>query len=340
MSAWVRKNWIAGLVGVTQLLGYSAFAQAPVSVAVPPLSNGVQSAVRAMPPLPPAVKPPVDFFRELLAATPIARNVLLANRSPGSKDAILAKVKEYEQLEPEERELRLKATELQYWLTPLLSMSVSNRDERLSLVPSKDLKQLIQDRLRQWDELSAQQQADFLIEKDALGMMVNPAGSSDAQPELRQLVERVKKTKIEAGERRLAAMSDEERQRAIETYTNMFVLSTADKTRALQTLSEPERQQIQRTLDAFGRLPAPKRAICLRSFEQFACLSPDERDQFLKNAARWESMTPSERQKWRNLVQKFSRMPPPMPFTAPPLPTVPSRLAPKFVATNPAAGGN
>src|SRR5437773_2160 len=63
------------------------------------------------PPAPPAIKPPVDFFRELLALSPSQRDNVLKGRSPESKVSVLAKVREYESLDADERELRLRATE-------------------------------------------------------------------------------------------------------------------------------------------------------------------------------------------------------------------------------------
>ena len=57
---------------------------------------------------------PVYFFRQLLAMTPQEREDYLTNRPPEIHERILAKVHEYLALEPDERELRLRATELRW----------------------------------------------------------------------------------------------------------------------------------------------------------------------------------------------------------------------------------
>ena len=52
--------------------------------------------------------------------TPDERENFLTNRPPEIRKRILAKVGEYEALDPDERELRLRATELRWYLMPLL----------------------------------------------------------------------------------------------------------------------------------------------------------------------------------------------------------------------------
>src|SRR5579859_5200181 len=96
-------------------------------------------------PMPPA-RSPVDSFRELLAMTPIERRNCLTNRPPESQKRILAKLQEYQTLKPEERELRLRATELHYYLIQFLGNASTNRDSQLELIPSQ-IRKLVSDRL-------------------------------------------------------------------------------------------------------------------------------------------------------------------------------------------------
>ena len=72
-------------------------------------------------------KSPVDLFRQLLAMTSEERSDFLTNRPPELRDRILAKVGEYEALEPNEREIRLRATELRWYLMPLLRIAPTTR---------------------------------------------------------------------------------------------------------------------------------------------------------------------------------------------------------------------
>ena len=68
----------------------------------------------------------------------------LTNRPPEIRARILAKVREYQALDPDERELRLRATELRWYLMPLLREPPTNRAARLAQVP-EDLRELVQD---------------------------------------------------------------------------------------------------------------------------------------------------------------------------------------------------
>ena len=92
-------------------------------------------------------KSPVDFFRQLLAMTPDERDDFLTNRPPEIRARILAKVAEYEALNPNDRELRLRATELRWYLMPLLRESPTNRAARLAQMPA-DMRELVKTGLK------------------------------------------------------------------------------------------------------------------------------------------------------------------------------------------------
>ena len=113
--------------------------------------------------LPPSAigKSPIDLFRQLLAMSPDERDVFLTNRPPEIRARILAKVAEYEALDPDDRELRLRATELRWYLEPLLRESPTNRAARLAQVPD-DLRDLVRDRLEEWSILPPPLQDEFL----------------------------------------------------------------------------------------------------------------------------------------------------------------------------------
>jgi hypothetical protein len=106
---------------------------------------------------------PVALFRKLLAMSPRERLDFLTNRPPPLRVRILAKVHEYEMLDPDERELRLRATELRWYLMPLLQMTptTTNRDEQLAQVP-EDLRDLVKTRLNEWEILPPQLKQEFL----------------------------------------------------------------------------------------------------------------------------------------------------------------------------------
>jgi hypothetical protein len=75
-------------------------------------------------------------------------------------------------------------------------------------------------------------------------------------------------------------------------------------------LSDAERHQMEKTLQAFDQMPASQRAECVNAFAKFASLTAPQQAEFLKNAERWAAMSPAERQAWRDLVVNVPQWPP------------------------------
>jgi hypothetical protein len=270
-----------------------------------------------LPPMP-HLKSPVDLFRELLAMTPAERENHLTNRSPAVRDRILAKVREYGALDPNERELRLCATELRWYLLPLLHESPTNRAARLAAVPD-DLQPLVKNRLRQWDILPPPLQAEFLESDRTLRFF------TQVDPSQRPLPPLPEDKRVEQGPRpdlaRWEKLSDEQRQKITTQFNRFFELTPMEKKKTLNTLSDAERQQMEKTLETFGKLPPVQRLKCIRAFTEFAGLSAQEKQDFLKNAQRWAQMSPKDRQTWRDLVTHVPEWPPmPPAFIMPPKP--------------------
>lgn len=320
-SMFDRNHIVAG-IGL--LLGFSLLAQepAPSHSARPGSTNSIPEALSPLHAGLP--KPPVELFRGLLAMSPAERQEFLARHSPDTQKLILAKVREYEALKPEQRELRLRVTELRWYLLPLLNISATNRTAQLNSIPP-DLRSLVEDRLQQWDRLSASAQKRVLDNESTVRFYLELAGSSpDQRARTVANIPESAREQIEAGIRRWQGLPEEQRQEIVGHFNEFFDLTPAEKDKTLSTLSEPERLQIEKTLHTFEGLTAVQRGQCLRSFQKFASLSPDERRQFLKNAERWKLMSPSERQSWRNLVFTLSVQPPlPPGFSQPPEPRPP-----------------
>lgn len=320
---------------VITLLMASALSY-PAPLSAQEVTNALASTNRAphhvLTPLPPVLtlpsagKSPVALFRELLAMPFMERLQALTNRPPEARKQILSKLREYETLKPDERELRLKATELRWYLYPLMRAPQTNRAAFLARIPTAD-RPLVEDRLREWDKLSPQAQRELLENEAVIRVMTAEPTGSNAAPRPFLTARRVQEWQ---------ALPEDERQKLIAQFRLYFQLRPEEQAKVLRTLSEAERQQIEKTLDKFAHLSPAQRRQCMRSFEKFASLSPAERQQFLKNAERWTLMTPEERQKWRELVSLAPMLPvgtedtakPPKPF----LPPV-KRVTPS-VATN------
>lgn len=329
---------LAALLAVGHGFCLTALAQSPAGSSSAVHSNLLHSAKVAPIPLPPPIsspaKSPVDLFRELLAKTPAERRDFLAARPPENRRLILAKVREYESLKPDVRELRLRVTELRWYLWPLMIMAPTNRPSLWERVPREDRK-LVADRLQEWDNLPAAVQKE-LLENEATLRYFTELQDQTNRPVAN--LSPARRQKLEEGVRQWQALPEDQRQKMMNRFNQFFGLTAPEKERALKILSETERRQIEKTLRSFGQLPPAQRIQCLRSFEKFASLSTEERAQFLKNAERWRLMTPAERQSWRELVDQMTLIP--QVIDMQPRPPLPLRLPPSLPRRAPAMATN
>ena len=309
----------------------------PARLSAANLTNA--AAILPVPPTLPAqfFKSPVTIVRELLAMTPVERRQSLSNRPPEIASRILAKVREYESLKPNERELRLRATELQWYLQPLMSLAPTNREARLVRIPEEMRKQ-VEERLGRWDLLPAPMQEELLNnEMTARYFTQLETATEEQKQKILGQISPERRAKLEAGLDRWRGLSDEWRKKTLESFNAFFELTPVEKQKALSSLSEAEQRQMEKTLQTYASLAPAQRAQCIRSFEKFAGMSLEERSAFLKNAERWKLMTPDERESWRKLV-RYAPVLPPIPFIVPlpPLPPKPdtNRRPRSVVATN------
>jgi hypothetical protein len=259
---------------------------------------------------------PVDSFRELLAMNPAERKQFLAGRPPEIQRQILAKTREYESLGPNQRELRLKDTELYYWLWPLMNTPAAKRSPLLALVPQSVLEE-IQSRLLVWDEFSVSKQQELLTNAAAIRFFTElKLGPPPLPP-----ASAAQQAKLDRGILQWQALPRVQQQKLTARFKRFFDLTPEEQQEACNTLSEPERRQIEKTLSKFENLSRADRGKAISSFEKFARLSLGERRQFLKNAELWKLMPPDQRQNWRDLVNEFHEQPPSPPgLEAPPFP--------------------
>ena len=313
---------LAALLSAGHLLSASLLVQAATNPpVVAPSNSAVVGPLLPRPPMPPAPPPlmpmsrsPISFFRDLLAMNPAERKQALTNCSPEGRTQILAKVREYESLDPDERELRLRVTELRWYLLPLMTRPATNRPAQLAMIPEKHRK-LIEDRLQEWDKLAPDVRKELLANEATIQYLAEIEGRTAEQR--RRMIEAIspaRRAALEQGITKWNSLPEDQRRKMLSRFREFFELTAKEKQKALNTLSGPERKQLEKTLRTFGNLPPDQRDQCIRSFEKFAGLSLAERQQFLKSAERWQAMSPPDRQAWRELVRK---VPPPSP---PPLP--------------------
>jgi hypothetical protein len=287
----------------------------------------VRSQTVADKPLPPTVPlsgTPLDWFRQLLTMSAAERERALAeaDKTEAQREVLRSKVLEYEALPSEERERRLHAVQLRLWITKLMPMAPGNRTERLAALPETD-RQLVMQRLNEWDKLPAEEQQEFLQNQRTIySVKPRPGGSPEstnlpsslAPPQRERLVQELA---------RLRALPPDRRERVFDNFEKFLELPAKEKAKALGSFSDADRKQMAATLEEFQKLPREQRVACIKAFAKLATLTKSERDQFLKNVELWQAMTPADRATWRRLVTRSPPMPPALP--PPPLPAVPGR---------------
>jgi len=287
-------------------------------------------------------KSPVDLFRELLLLDAPEREERLVQRSPADRKAIMAKLEEYNSLTPEERELRLRTTQLHWYMLKFMTTPATNRAAVLESVPKAD-RPLVEERMKQWIILPPELQAEIL-EYESTSSYFGLRGNADTNTQ--KVLQNLPPDKRREVEEKLAhwnALSPEEQRRMAGQFEHFFGLTPREKEKTLGTLSEPEREQMKNTLLSFQQLPKATRELCLQAFGRFARMTAYEQQQFLRNAERWREMSPSERDAWQRLVRYLAQAPP-MPPGMDPIPSS-TKLDPRYsvppgpgnvpVATNP-----
>jgi hypothetical protein len=301
-----------------------------------------EASLAPNPPLPPEPRSKVDFFREMLAQKTTERQKTLAEKPEWQRKLLATKLKEYDALNPLEREIRLRVLELTEYLRPLMKSAGTNRAELLAKVPS-DYRRLVEDRLQQWDLLPPDLQREVWENEMMQRYFVRLDASTPAEREavLSQLSAPARQNLEErwSGWRALTA---DQRKKMFVRVNQYLELNDREQQKVLHLVSERDRQQTQKTLDALEKLPENQRRLYLDSLRKFANLTPEARYRFLQNAERWKTMSPVEQQRWRNLATKLPPLPPGL--DEPPLPPglsrqksdppLPPSLAARSLATN------
>ncbi|MCX7865536.1 DUF3106 domain-containing protein [Limisphaera sp. VF-2] len=272
---------------------------------------GEPVGVPSTPPLPPVVSP-VDAFRELLAMAPEDRERALSNRPPEVRARLLAKIQEYTKLSAEERELRLRATELRWYLAPLMRQAPQERPPLETTVPAH-VRQAVADRLALWDRLPAAVREQFLQSEHALDYFSRiPRGALPAggRPPVAVGATGAPAARENEAVRLPGGRRSADWQPAMRQLARFFEWTPEERERALSTLSEAERRLMEESLRQFERLSREQRRAVIASFRRLAAMSPEERRAFLRNAERWAAMSPSERETWRRLVRQVPELPP------------------------------
>lgn len=193
----------------------------------------------------------MDSFRALLVMPTAEQRQLLASRGTNVQARLVAKLNEYRRLTPEERELRLKATELRWYLQPLLRSAPTNRPAQLALVP-ETLRPLVATRLAQWDRIPPTVQQMFLTNNQAAVYLA----------------------RVELPTNYPALPTAQIRQRLVERINQLFELTPDEKESVLATLSEAEQRQMRKTMECLPAINAAATAAMPAVLQVFFGTAP------------------------------------------------------------------
>lgn len=251
-----------------------------------------------------AERNPVAVFRGLLAMRTDARVAALATKPEQLRAVLTTRLRDYDALPPVEREARLRATELRYYLNPLLTTLPATRAPQLATVP-EGLRTLVEERLAVWDKLPAEIQREILLDERLRQAMTRPAVGG-AFPPLPPGLE----PKVPANLAQWQALDTRQREQLLDNFTHYFRLDERGKTRVVAALPEPKRAEAARTLNQFEHLSAEERAACLTALKKLGQMTPEQQAQFYSNAEKWKQMPEAERARWRKVVIEFPPLPP------------------------------
>jgi hypothetical protein len=264
-------------------------------------------AALSFPPLP---KTQVTYFRELLSLSPNELDRALASIAEPARKRLQAKLQEYAALSPDERDGRLRATELRWYLAPLMRTPPTNRIAQLALVP-EDYRTLVEERLKLWDLLAPETQRQLQASEWTLRYIVQlQSATGFRQAGATNDLTLSQREKLEQQLDSWLALPPGERERMCDRFQQFFELSPREKEKILGALTDAERGGMDKTLQAFEKLPSEQRSLCVNSFRKFANMTPEGRAHFLKNAGRWKQTPPDDRESWRTVVTKLPPLPP------------------------------
>jgi hypothetical protein len=272
----------------------------PISAA-----EAVKESKVPAPPMP-AVKSPVETFRELLDMNANDRARELSKKAEKFRKVIEERLKEFDAMPREQRQTRLRLMQLRWELLPLLQ--ARSVEPATNTIPEQD-RPLIIERLRYWQKLPADLQK-LVLENEMVmhyfltGQLALTNTADLLQPPARGLT----LTNVQ----RWRELSPDEQRQAYEAFRQIFDLGKKDRDKLFSEASD--RRRIEGFLKTFEKLPVEERERRMASFQKFTSMSVEQRLQFLQNARRWETMSESERAVVRSMIN------------APPIPPLPSEF--------------
>lgn len=262
-----------------------------------------------LPPVPSIAQSPVKFLSDLLRASAVQRQEILAETSPSRQAFWERKLREYEALPEPVRRARLRTAQLHWYLALLIGIPEESRRARMDSIPESD-RVLVRRRMDQWDRLPVDLRSDILANIKVMQYFARLVSSS---PEQRAAL---MKTSAEASnpmnDKKLSwqTLSPQRRQQMFDAYARFYELPPLKQEAAIAKIPVPARKQLKERLDELLRMPLDKQKKCLIALNAFAQMTPEERTIFRGNAERWRAMDAKEREFWTLFVKQLPPLPP------------------------------
>jgi len=264
---------------------------------------------------PSAYRSPLEAFRKLLVMSPEQRQAELSKRSARSAKLLQRKLAEYDAMEPGLRELRLQATELGYYLNPLLTRSKKEREISLKHMPQK-FASLIRVRLEKWDQLPREMK-DGIRKNRWMMHAVLRYGPKFAGSALAKRLPASTSRDAEEHIKAWQSLTPEKQEQLLQSFNTFFSLNSDEQERVIARLPEYQRAKVFATLGEIQRLPEASRRECMNALQRFIAMDAKQRMAFFHNAEEWKKLSEVEKKSWRTVVKDFAK---PAPSEFPPVP--------------------
>ncbi len=240
----------------------------------------------------PRTASPISHFRQLLELNTQQREAIILRQEPSTRRILERKLEEYASLSEGEKEFRLFATELHFYLEPMIG-----RDSSIEKIPADRIPDSIIPHLRTamdfWNQLPVSQRDLLLSKKKAITYLITLTYSSA----------------------RLSAIVPEQSDEW--ESLNRFLALSLDKQKAfLNSYGLAGNTRIVQVLEKMASLSADQRDRSVHALTCYLSFPPAMKDRFMDGVHTWNSMKPTERTVWRQIADRYPRVKPaPLPFS-------------------------
>lgn len=249
-------------------------------------------------------KSPVAQFRDLLSYSEDQQRAFVIKQAPEIQSILSSKLDEYRNLPSAQREFKLVATELHFYLDPVLK-SHENIDRTLFSQAPSHVQHYLNMAVEFWNGLSIPHRDLLLSKKAAVSYLISLSYKS--------------------GE---SQSYDPSKSEWDGLYS--FLLMPSDQQKAfLDSVDVNPSGTINKILTAFENLDEEERKRCAHAFVCYLSFPPQLKKQLNDGLHSWAEKPPIERSLWREIAEKYPKITPiPLPPGMEVSPTAPLTYPP------------